>query len=818
MGRQNRDFAVDLLRGFGIILMIFGHVHTCRRFDIWIHGFHMPLFFIISGYMFSPEISSFTAFIKRKFTRLIVPYIGFTVVNFLFCFIFIPKDRIDIFQKFFHFLFRPNVGQISAGTAVWFLPALFWTVLFFYIIVRLCHDRIFLVLPLSLLAGLFGTWLPQSGIFLPLTLSHGLTGVAFCGTGYGLRRFYLRYGEHIPKSSGKVFFQILISIILLFLFYRLIRFNHMVNFRTENYQNVFLTFFNAVGTAVLLWSIAVSVENIVMKNNVLKIISKPLSQVGANTMLYLCLNQMIILVLYKLILHGVKQYNRLWDIFIGLVTVAVCYILVLLKKHTWKFTVKQTLGIVLSLLVVFMVTVTVCGKQYRITDIISVDQKYDEDISLLRIRDMMNENLKYALNTWWNELKPYSFSKDSNIRGSKKLTPEQMILAEESQKTFIHWKEQDYLLINLNKDIKRAEQGIRPLGHLCYMLAVAIRFDYYDEKIVGISASDAEKMLFLLMRTGAKMHKDGKWGNTWQSALWAENIGFAGYLLWDELSAEDRELITEMVLGEADTILNRYDIPYYKDRSGNVVYKGDTKGEEIAWNSKILALAVCMYPEHPDVSRWQDKLIKMLIASTAAPSSLSDKRNIDGIIPSDFLNGSNINTDGTVINHNRCHLDYMTTIVQEMADTEVLFKIAGLPSLEAATYNVDKIYNAMVNVDLGSYDRDKAGHHFYERDFWGRPTAGLNMPGKSDWGGKWYASCYLTDVYANVMGMDPMLPEKSSASQWQKVHFIQLEKMMRRNPDGNFFVDGENNFVSGEFFQMHNVTKAYLLQILKKHE
>lgn len=43
---------VDLVRTLGIILMIMGHVGFGKTFDYWIHAFHMPIFFIISGYFF----------------------------------------------------------------------------------------------------------------------------------------------------------------------------------------------------------------------------------------------------------------------------------------------------------------------------------------------------------------------------------------------------------------------------------------------------------------------------------------------------------------------------------------------------------------------------------------------------------------------------------------------------------------------------------------------------------------------------------------------------------------------------------------------
>ena len=44
---------IDLFRGIGILLMIMGHIEFAPRFDHFIHAFHMPMFFFVSGYFFN---------------------------------------------------------------------------------------------------------------------------------------------------------------------------------------------------------------------------------------------------------------------------------------------------------------------------------------------------------------------------------------------------------------------------------------------------------------------------------------------------------------------------------------------------------------------------------------------------------------------------------------------------------------------------------------------------------------------------------------------------------------------------------------------
>lgn len=40
---------LDIAKGIGILLMIFGHIDGGGVVQTWIYSFHIPLFFIVSG-------------------------------------------------------------------------------------------------------------------------------------------------------------------------------------------------------------------------------------------------------------------------------------------------------------------------------------------------------------------------------------------------------------------------------------------------------------------------------------------------------------------------------------------------------------------------------------------------------------------------------------------------------------------------------------------------------------------------------------------------------------------------------------------------
>ena len=211
-----------------------------------------------------------------------------------------------------------------------------------------------------------------------------------------------------------------------------------------------------------------------------------------------------------------------------------------------------------------------------------------------------------------------------------------------------------------------------------------------------------------------------------------------------------------------------------------------------------------MFPDSEKVSDWSDRLERMLIASTAMPEDVNSDRVVDGLIVGDVLSGSNVNEDGTVVNHDRVHIDYMATILEEMGDTVTVFKIA------------DAIYDGLIYVDLGKFDEKLSGRNFYLRDEKGHPTGETKMPGDNDWGKPGYAIYYLLDVMADTLELDADVEEAYKGYVWEELHFEKMREQIDRETDGEitgqFFQPGENYFVSGELFMMHNLAEAYVLK------
>jgi len=101
---MNKNNNINALTGLGIFLVVLGHspgvlpdvaeqlaannfpYHIFRRIISLIYTFHMPLFFVVSGFLYhysrSNYSASFPSFFKKKFSRLIIPYIIISSLTF----------------------------------------------------------------------------------------------------------------------------------------------------------------------------------------------------------------------------------------------------------------------------------------------------------------------------------------------------------------------------------------------------------------------------------------------------------------------------------------------------------------------------------------------------------------------------------------------------------------------------------------------------------------------------------------------------------------------------------------------------------------
>lgn len=212
-GVQTRDLSIDILKGIGIILVVIGHAGCPQWLRNIIFSFHMPLFFIASGFFFNDSyLDDKTQFIKRRIKRLYIPFVKwsliFLLLHNLFFFIGILNDQYgnqnglvssqysikEILQHAFNIVTRMCDYEIFTLGAYWFMRALFVGSIMLCVfswIIRKITIRTDVAIGIAIVT----TWLIAGGIsYFGFQIPHYPQGgfrdfmaVSFIGVGYFLK-------------------------------------------------------------------------------------------------------------------------------------------------------------------------------------------------------------------------------------------------------------------------------------------------------------------------------------------------------------------------------------------------------------------------------------------------------------------------------------------------------------------------------------------------------------------------------------------------------------------------------------------------------
>ncbi len=284
VAKKRYDY-IDIFRAIGILLMVMGHIYFGKHFDFYIHAFHMPIFFIVSGYFFKAD-EVFTVFLNKKFKTLIIPYLVFGLLNYVLYSIFnyfIVHKALSA-DPLKHLLFV-NTNGLYAG-AMWFLTSLFFAEVFLYFLLKMKAPYRYILIPaLAIMGNLAPEVLPSR---LPYALDAAFTGTGLLLIGYLVRQFKdSAYVKRLASVNTKLFIpKLLICAVASVL---LIRCNSYVNMRLGQYGVIPLFWANVVLASYVVMLVSRQLD-LLLKGR----IKKYVTDIGRYSIVYLCLNQIVI--------------------------------------------------------------------------------------------------------------------------------------------------------------------------------------------------------------------------------------------------------------------------------------------------------------------------------------------------------------------------------------------------------------------------------------------------------------------------------------------------------------------------------------------
>lgn len=190
---------IDMAKGLGILAVILGHCHLPDKAWNAIYSWHLPIFFLISGYFYKKR--SFLDLVKVKFNSILKPYfytcIGIALIEggkaLLAHHSVWGAVRDWLLAGLYGSYFGVKFGFNFIG-AIWFLPALFFTILLLHFSLKSRYPpSVILILALS---GYFSAkW-----IGLPGSITQAMIALPYVYLGYIIKKYNLS-GILVNKSA-----------------------------------------------------------------------------------------------------------------------------------------------------------------------------------------------------------------------------------------------------------------------------------------------------------------------------------------------------------------------------------------------------------------------------------------------------------------------------------------------------------------------------------------------------------------------------------------------------------------------------------------
>lgn len=271
MNNKKRVSYIDIAKGLAILCVIIGH--TAQLTDIRIlskiiFSFHMPLFFILSGWCMKEERRSTGQLIKVKAKQLLVPYVVVSVVRFLY--MLMSRDfSWTLLGKYMLLCLYGNPSNMRADACMlhvgkigmqWFMLTMFSAQLMYHFLNDISKKYKVPMWMLTLLVSVMGIQFSDY-VWLPFGISQAMGVMVFMYIGQVIRK-----AEIFETKIGKGF----ISIPIVCLVIWIIAINYgMVRSNANVYYGIFSMVGAVCGTYWIV-KLAQGIEHVKIVNSFLK--------------------------------------------------------------------------------------------------------------------------------------------------------------------------------------------------------------------------------------------------------------------------------------------------------------------------------------------------------------------------------------------------------------------------------------------------------------------------------------------------------------------------------------------------------------------
>ncbi len=299
MNQRLRKAYIDMAKGIGILLVIFGHAMTGENKILsWQSTFFMPMFFICSGLCYTKPKS-----MRKNAGKILTPYyigggVGFCIEM---CMV-VTKDGIhitQIVQRLYHLL----IGTSMWNYPLWFLVAFFVCKCVFDYIINKSQGKKGCVAIQGITAfvcfavGMFlASIRKEYGFFYPFRADIGIAMVPFMLIGF--------YTKQYCSQTEAISFPKQLTLACAMLLINLISFHHntLVSVNSSDYGNPLIFLVGAVSGSYFVILFCQIISRMSMLERVL-------SWFGRNSLIIMCSHAIVLMFIAKSLLVANRFVN-----------------------------------------------------------------------------------------------------------------------------------------------------------------------------------------------------------------------------------------------------------------------------------------------------------------------------------------------------------------------------------------------------------------------------------------------------------------------------------------------------------------------------
>lgn len=316
---------IDILKGIAILLMILDHCFGWGQ-GIFLHSviqsFHMPLFFIVGGYLWKTK-GNCIEFIRHKIRTILVPHFNFAVIySFVFvCLLALHKMNAGGAKSILAlFVFPTRLDLTMFASPLWFLQAFFLTEIAFTIIKEKYEENYgWIILIITMLGIIYSK---MFSFMLPFAIEPFSTGILFFYIGFKLKNVKI-----IKIEEKKCWLMIPLIVIWLVLVYL----NGCVDMRSARYYNPILYICNGVLGTIIFWNISSLISRYFYLLNVM------FRHFSTYSITYLCTHYIFVFYGKGFLHDNLDLPDTVMKIILFICVILICWILnrIIMKYIPW---------------------------------------------------------------------------------------------------------------------------------------------------------------------------------------------------------------------------------------------------------------------------------------------------------------------------------------------------------------------------------------------------------------------------------------------------------------------------------------------------